>query len=34
MARPLFFQDWEDIEGYFEEIVENNKDLNANLTFE
>ncbi len=34
MGRPLFFQEWEDIEEYFEEIVENNKDMNANMTFE
>lgn len=34
MERPLFFVEWDDVEGYFEQIVENNKDMNANLTFE
>ena len=32
--RPRFFEEWQDIEGYYESLIENNKELNANLAIE
>jgi|LauGreDrversion4_2_1035121.scaffolds.fasta_scaffold166115_2 hypothetical protein len=30
----MFFEEWDDVEGYFDEIIEKNKEMNSNLTFE
>ena len=32
--RSRFFDEWDDIEGYYENLIEENKDINANLSFE